>query len=105
MKEFLHDCPKDVRVVMTSRDASAVDELGGTAIDLSELSLEALKRMKTPNKQAIEISSKSGPSNFNRCKAELLPVIKFLDRHVFEVTLSIIIYCRIIIVSIQDIYP
>jgi tetratricopeptide (TPR) repeat protein len=45
VKEFLHVCPKDVRVVMTSRDASAVDELGGTAIDLSELSLEAAVQM------------------------------------------------------------
>ena len=40
VKQFLNVCPKDVRVVMTSRDASAVDELGGTAIDLSELSFE-----------------------------------------------------------------
>jgi len=45
VKEFLHVCPKDVRVVMTSRDASAVDFLGGKAIDLSELSLKAAVKM------------------------------------------------------------
>ena len=45
VQDFLDVCPKDVHVVMTSRDASAVDELGGTAIDLSELSLEAAVKM------------------------------------------------------------
>ena len=56
VQRFLNEqCPPGVRVVMTSRDAKAVDDLGGKSINLNELSKATAIEMLREQCQEVDV--------------------------------------------------